>query len=80
MSFAGITSEREGEFLLCACTVKKKYYKVDHSWGGDFLEIGYWGCAPGRGCIFMTQLTITRSPFQAFSIELLEWGPTFSVG
>ena len=35
---------------------------------------GYWECAAGWGCIFMTGLTNGV----AFSIELLEWGCTFS--
>ena len=42
------------------------------------LVMGYWGCAAGWGRIFTTRLTIMGSPFQAFSIELLEWGRTFS--
>ena len=46
--------------------------------GGHSLVMGYWGCAAGWGRIFTTQLTIMWSPFQAFSIELLEWGRTFS--
>ena len=36
---------------------------------------GYWGCAAGWGCIFTTGLTIMGV---AFSMELLEWGRTFS--
>ena len=39
--------------------------------------MGYWGCAAGWGRIFTTQLTIMGSPFQAFSIELLEWVALF---
>ena len=46
--------------------------------GGHSLVMGYWGCAAGRGRIFTTRLTITGSLFQVFSIELLEWGRTFS--
>ena len=39
--------------------------------------MGYWGCAAGWGRIFTTRLTIMGSPFQAFSIELLEWCALF---
>ena len=39
--------------------------------------MGYWGCAAGLGRIFTTGLTIMGSPFQAFSIELLEWVALF---
>ena len=46
--------------------------------GGHSPVMGYWGCAAGWGRIFTTRLTIIGSPFQAFSIELLEWGRTFS--
>ena len=49
-----------------------------HAPGGHSLVMGYWGCAAGWGRIFTTRLTIMGSPFQAFSIELLEWGRTFS--
>ena len=52
--------------------------RVPDPWGGYSLVMGYWGCAAGWGRIFTTRLTITGSPFQAFSIELLEWGSTFS--
>ena len=45
---------------------------------GHFLVMGYWGCASGCGHIFATGLTIVGSPFQTFSVELLEWGYTFS--
>ena len=46
--------------------------------GGHSLVMGYWGCAAEWGRIFTTRLTIMELPFQAFSIELLEWGRTFS--
>ena len=36
--------------------------------GGYSLVMCYWGCVAGWGHIFTTQLTITGSPFQAFSI------------
>ena len=42
--------------------------------GGEILIMSYWGCAAGWGRIFTTRLTIMASSFQAFSIELLEWG------
>ena len=45
--------------------------------GGYFLVISYWECAAEWGRIFTTRLTIMGSPFQAFSIELLEWGCPF---
>ena len=45
--------------------------------GTSWLVMGYWGCAAGWGPIFITQLTIMGSFFEAFSIELLEWGPLF---
>ena len=51
---------------------------VVHGEGGHSLVMGYWGCAAGWGRIFMARLTIMGSPFQAFSIELLEWCHTFS--
>ena len=40
--------------------------------GGHSLVMGYRGCAAGWGRIFTTRLTIMESPFQAFSIELIE--------
>ena len=46
--------------------------------GGALSSNGYWGCVAGWGRIFTTRLTIMGSPFQAFSIELLEWGRTFT--
>ena len=46
--------------------------------GGYSLVMGYWGCAAGRGRISTTRLTIMGLPFQAFSIELLEWDRTLS--
>ena len=47
-------------------------------WDLPAVVMGYWGCTGGWGRIFTTRLTIMGSPFQAFSIEILEWGRTFS--
>ena len=64
--------QKEYEDIGISCGSKLK------SRGGHSLVMGYWGCAAVWGHIFTTRLTIMESPFQAFSIELLEWGRTFS--
>ena len=46
--------------------------------GGVLLSDGLLVRAAGWGRIFTTGLTIMGLSFQAFSIELLEWGHAFS--
>ena len=43
----------------------------------QFLEMGLWGCATGRGRIFITELTIMWLHFHNLP-HLLEWGCIFS--
>ena len=46
--------------------------------GGVLPSDGLLGCAAVWGRISTTRLNITGLSFQAFSIELLQWGLTFS--
>ena len=46
--------------------------------GGALPSNRPMGCATGWDRTFTTGLTKIGLPFQAFSIELLEWGCTFS--
>ena len=55
-----------GVFLLGA----SEFHETHFPGGGGYFK---WGCAAGWGRIFTTGLTI-----MGFSIELLEWGSTFS--
>ena len=61
----------------CNYWLGKSSHEVPHYWqpwgGGCFLVMGHCRCATGWGRIFTTGLTIVGSPFQAFSIEFLDW-------
>ena len=45
--------------------------------GGDFLVMGYWGCAAGWGCIFTTGLTIMGSTFLGIFNRVTRMGSHF---
>ena len=60
-------------FLFVSATTKKPTINAKPPGGGALLSNGLLGCAAGWGRIFTTGLTIMGLPFQAFSIEYLQY-------